>query len=73
MDWRVGDRQVMVFGGVAQLVEHLVCNQGVGGSNPFVSTISTGIRTERSSGALQQSWGNRSGLRVSERRWECDM
>lgn len=25
-------------GGVAQLVEHLVCNQGVVGSNPFAST-----------------------------------
>ena len=27
-------------GGVAQLVEHLVCNQGVVGSSPFASTIS---------------------------------
>ena len=26
------------LGGVAQLVEHLVCNQGVVGSNPFAST-----------------------------------
>ena len=25
-------------GGVAQLVEHLVCNQGVVGSNPVAST-----------------------------------
>jgi hypothetical protein len=25
-------------GDVAQLVEHLVCNQGVGGSSPLVST-----------------------------------
>ncbi len=27
--------------GVAQLVEHLICNQRVGGSNPFVSSINT--------------------------------
>jgi hypothetical protein len=27
------------FGGVAQLVEHLLCKQGVIGSNPFTSTI----------------------------------
>ena len=25
--------------GVAQLVEHLICNQRVGGSNPFASSI----------------------------------
>ena len=29
-----------VWAGVAQLVEHLICNQRVGGSNPFVSSIS---------------------------------
>jgi hypothetical protein len=28
-----------VWAGVAQLVEHLICNQRVGGSNPFVSSI----------------------------------
>jgi hypothetical protein len=27
-----------VRAGVAQLVEHLICNQRVGGSNPFVSS-----------------------------------
>jgi hypothetical protein len=27
------------FGGVAQLGEHLLCKQGVIGSNPFASTI----------------------------------
>gem|GEM_PF-3793224 len=27
-----------IFGAVAQLGEHLVCNQGVGGSNPLCST-----------------------------------
>ena len=26
------------FAGVAQLVEHLICNQRVGGSNPFASS-----------------------------------
>jgi hypothetical protein len=26
------------FAGVAQSVEHLICNQGVGGSNPFASS-----------------------------------
>ena len=25
--------------GVAQLVEHLICNQAVGGSSPFASSI----------------------------------
>ncbi len=27
------------FGGIAQLVEHLPCKQGVSGSNPLISTI----------------------------------
>ena len=26
-------------GGIAQLGEHLLCKQGVKGSNPFISTI----------------------------------
>ena len=29
------------WAGVAQLVEHLICNQRVGGSNPFVSSTHT--------------------------------
>jgi hypothetical protein len=29
---------VVCFAGVAQLVEHLICNQRVGGSNPFASS-----------------------------------
>jgi hypothetical protein len=29
------------YGAVAQLGEHLVCNQGVEGSNPFSSTLDT--------------------------------
>ena len=28
----------LVRAGVAQLVEHLICNQRVGGSNPFASS-----------------------------------
>ena len=27
------------YGGIAQLGEHLLCKQGVKGSNPFISTI----------------------------------
>lgn len=27
------------LGGIAQLVEHLPCKQGVSGSNPLISTI----------------------------------
>ncbi len=36
------DRLTQYFaknGGIAQLVEHLLCKQGVIGSNPFTSTI----------------------------------
>ena len=36
-------------GGIAQLVEHLLCKQGVIGSNPFTSTIrEDGVRESRS-------------------------
>ena len=28
-----------LYGGIAQLGEHLPCKQGVKGSNPFISTI----------------------------------
>ena len=31
----------MIFGGIAQLGEHLPCTQGVGGSNPFASILET--------------------------------
>ncbi len=33
-----GRLQLRVRAGVAQLVEHLICNQAVGGSNPFASS-----------------------------------
>ena len=40
-----GDRFSGSFlAGVAQLVEHLICNQRVGGSNPFASSTHTGAR-----------------------------
>ena len=29
----------MVYGGIAQLEEHLLCKQGVSGSSPLTSTI----------------------------------
>jgi hypothetical protein len=32
------------YAGVAQLVEHLICNQRVGGSNPFASSTHSGAR-----------------------------
>ena len=28
-----------IYGGIAQLGEHLPCKQGVKGSNPFISTV----------------------------------
>src|ERR1700738_3050542 len=31
-------RAIAVWAGVAQLVEHLICNQRVGGSSPFASS-----------------------------------
>ena len=42
--WQVGSRA-----GVAQLVEHLICNQRVGGSNPFVSSNSAPFCCSKSS------------------------
>ena len=37
MMWSLGD--------VAQLVEHLLCKQGVGGSSPLVSTLKPADQT----------------------------
>ena len=31
------------FGGIAQLVEHNICNVGVAGSNPTISTFSASV------------------------------
>ena len=50
-----------VWAGVAQLVEHLICNQRVGGSNPSVSSkapVLLGWRL-RSIGARRVSRGRR--------------
>ncbi len=33
-----GNTPTSKYGGVAQLGEHLLCKQGVIGSNPFIST-----------------------------------
>ena len=30
-------------GGIAQLGEHLLCKQGVNGSSPFISTMTTSL------------------------------
>ncbi len=38
MRGRFSARIIQVFGDVAQLGEHLVRNEGVGGSSPLVST-----------------------------------
>ena len=49
--------RISLYGGVAQLGEHLPCKQGVKGSNPFISTqdnilkctLKTAYRTKYSS------------------------
>lgn len=38
---------------VAQLVEHLICNQGVGGSSPFGGTIFQALSSEPKQPILQ--------------------
>ena len=38
---RATREQIAVGAGVAQLVEHLICNQRVGGSSPFASSSSS--------------------------------
>ena len=37
-------------GGIAQLVEHLLCKQGVIGSNPFTSTTQSRVVLKRDPG-----------------------
>src|ERR1700734_2125503 len=39
--------QIAVWAGVAQLVEHLICNQRVGGSSPFASSSFQAAGKER--------------------------
>ena len=51
------------YGGVAQLGEHLLCKQGVIGSNPFISTTSCGggkSRTKESDESKRAARGTRS-------------
>ena len=38
MEIRENNKELNACGGVAQLVEHLPCKQGVNGSTPFIST-----------------------------------
>ena len=45
------------YAGLAQLVEHLICNQGVAGSNPAAGTI-----------LINHFSGNRSGSQI---RWDA--
>jgi hypothetical protein len=35
------------YGGIAQLVEHLLCKQGVTGSNPVASMSAAGVPDDR--------------------------
>ena len=44
-----------VYGGVAQLGEHLLCKQGVIGSIPFTSTIRSCARRRKSRPAVLQA------------------
>ena len=43
-------------GGVAQLVEHLLCKQGVIGSNPFISTIEKWESRETATGVTARTY-----------------
>ena len=53
------------WAGVAQLVEHLICNQRVGGSNPFASSIK-GERPGRSGSKFFR-------LALDFGRWACPL
>ena len=48
--------------GLAQLVEHLICNQGVGGSNPSAGTIPNHVDAVRSRSSRSQGGGYFAGL-----------
>ena len=45
--WLSLQRAIAVWAGVAQLVEHLICNQRVGGSSPSASSSSSQRGNER--------------------------
>jgi hypothetical protein len=44
MDKRIQSARSLPGAGIAQLVEHVICNLGVAGSNPAAGTISPEIR-----------------------------
>ena len=50
--------KLLKYGGVAQLGEHLLCKQGVIGSNPFISTKG---RTKADGRTFWQTWAHSSG------------
>ena len=50
---RLGQR--LVWAGVAQLVEHLICNQRVGGSNPFVSSSYSKLHFQQIQSGIERS------------------
>ena len=56
-----------LFGDVAQLVEHLVCNQEVVGSSPIVSTSELAKRGEVVKATLTLAQRRRSSLTIEER------
>ena len=54
---------VVSFAGVAQLVEHLICNQRVGGSNPFASSSSGTSRSRGAARVAEQDFSERHSIR----------
>src|SRR3954462_7869641 len=50
---RARARRFLEFAGVAQPVEHLICNQRVGGSNPFASSRVEAVCRRKRSESLQ--------------------
>ena len=53
MPWIIETVEAIPYGGVAQLGEHLPCKQGVKGSIPFISTISS---TKARRALAKKSW-----------------
>ena len=49
-----GKESGLDHGGIAQLVEHLLCKQGVIGSNPFTSTTEEWAGEARENGLIAQ-------------------
>ena len=55
LGWPRESSRLVIRAGVAQLVEHLICNQRVGGSSPFASSSSPGGRSRRRQAQLQDA------------------